>query len=304
LEEISMNFPTNRAFDAPVVGGLLHGGIWGADDSPPVLAIHGITASHLAWAAVARALPERRLIAPDLRGRGASGTLPGGWGMARHADDVVAALDHLGIERVQIVGHSMGAFVAAATARRHPDRISSVLLVDGGLPLELPPGLTLDELDRTLGPAAERLGMTFDSIESYRAFWRRHPAFAEDAPADLDAYVDYDLIGTPGAMRSRTSAEAMSFDAREQYGADVVVDALEALPGAILLTAGRGLQNERPGLYPPDALARWQQRVPELTILEVENVNHYTIAMGERGAATVAGVIRSQWAALQVADGH
>ena len=63
-------------------------------------------------------------------------------------DDVVAALDHLGVEKAQIVGHSMGAFVAAVVARRHPDRVSSLLLVDGGLPLELPPGVTLDDLDR------------------------------------------------------------------------------------------------------------------------------------------------------------
>lgn len=299
-----MSFPANGAFDAPVAGGLLHGGIWGADDSAPVLAIHGITASHLAWAEVARALPERRLVAPDLRGRGASATLPGPWGMARHADDVVAVLDHLGIERTQIVGHSMGAFVAAVTARRHPDRISSVLLVDGGLPLDLPPDTTLDDIDRALGPAAERLGMTFESTEAYRAFWRKHPAFAEDAPAGLDSYVDYDLAGEAGELRSRTSAEAMRFDSRELYGSDVVMDALEALEGAILLTAPRGLQNEKPGLYPPEVLARWQQRLLGLTILEVEKVNHYTIVMGERGAATVAGVIRSQWAASQVEAGH
>jgi pimeloyl-ACP methyl ester carboxylesterase len=299
-----MNFPANRAFDAPVAGGLLHGGIWGADASPPVLAIHGITASHLAWATVARALPEHRLIAPDLRGRGASATLPGPWGMARHADDVVAALDHLGVEKAQIVGHSMGAFVAAVVARRHPDRVSSLLLADGGLPLELPPGVTLDDLDRTLGPAAERLGMTFASPEAYRAFWRSHPAFAEHAPAELDAYVDYDLASVAGELKSRTSADAMRYDSRELYGGDIVIDALEALGGAILLTAPRGLQNEKPGLYPPEVLARWQQRVPELTILEVEHVNHYTIVMGERGAATVAGVIRSQRASLQVEDGH
>jgi pimeloyl-ACP methyl ester carboxylesterase len=224
--------------------------------------------------------------------------------MIRHADDVVAVLDHLGLERVPIVGHSMGAFVAAATARRHPDRISSVLLVDGGLPLELPPGVALDDIDRLLGPAAERLGLTFESTEAYREYWRRHPAFEADAPPDLNAYVDYDLAGVPGALRSRTSADAMRADSRELYGSAVVVDALEALDGAMLLTAPRGLLNEKPGLYPPEVLARWQQKLPGLTILEVEHVNHYTIVMGERGAATVAGVIRAQAAAERVEEGY
>lgn len=281
-----------RPFEAPVDGGLLHGAIWGSDDAPAILAVHGITSHHLAWADVARTLPDHRLIAPDLRGRGASADLPGPWGMARHADDVVAVLDHLGLDRVPIVGHSMGAFVAAAAAHRHPDRISRVILVDGGLPLELPPGVDASQIDAALGPALARLSMTFESRETYRAFWRGHPAFVDEPPADLDAYSDYDLAGVAPTLRPRPSADAVRTDSRELYGAPVVVDALTALAGATLLTAPRGLQNETPGLYPPAVLARWRAALPQLTVHEVADVNHYTIVMGERGAAAVAAVLR------------
>ncbi len=45
--------------------------------APAVLAVHGVTASHVAWRAVTRQLPELRLVAPDLRGRGAAATCPG-----------------------------------------------------------------------------------------------------------------------------------------------------------------------------------------------------------------------------------
>lgn len=283
---------TPRPFAAPVEGGLMRGGVWGADDAPALLAVHGITSHHLAWADVARALPDHRVIAPDLRGRGDSADLPGPWGMARHADDVVAVLDHLGLDRVPIVGHSMGAFVAAAAAHRHPDRISRVVLVDGGLPLELPPGVDVSQIDAALGPALARLTMTFESREAYRAFWRAHPAFVDEPPIDLDAYSDYDLTGTAPALRPRPSADAVRTDSRELYGAPIVVDSLAALEGATLLTAPRGLQNETPGLYPPAVLDRWRAALPQLTVHEVADVNHYTIVMGERGASAVAEVLR------------
>jgi pimeloyl-ACP methyl ester carboxylesterase len=55
------------------------------------IALHGITASAMAWPVVARALPaDWTVLAPDLRGRGASAGLPGPYGLDRHADDVCA----------------------------------------------------------------------------------------------------------------------------------------------------------------------------------------------------------------------
>ena len=66
------NDPTTRPvpFTAPVRGGDLAGGQWRADASGiPILALHGITATHRAWHHVADALPERRLVAPDLHAK-------------------------------------------------------------------------------------------------------------------------------------------------------------------------------------------------------------------------------------------
>jgi hydroxypyruvate isomerase len=60
--------------------------------APPVVAIHGITATHRAWPHLAAALPDRTVIAPDLRGRGRSRSLPRPVGMATHADDVAAVI--------------------------------------------------------------------------------------------------------------------------------------------------------------------------------------------------------------------
>src|SRR6478609_8095911 len=105
--------PTPVTFDVP--GGTLHGLRFGAGDRT-VLAVHGITASAMAWPAVAAALPDDwSLVALDLRGRGASREMPGPFGMAAHADDVVTAAAALGGELV-LVGHSMGAYVSVLAA--------------------------------------------------------------------------------------------------------------------------------------------------------------------------------------------
>src|SRR5687767_554152 len=95
-------------FDVPVAGGDLRVARWGSE-GPAILVLHGITASHMSWPYVARELSdEARFIAPDLRGRGGSRDLPGPYGMGAHADDCIAVLDHLGIDKAVILGHSMG----------------------------------------------------------------------------------------------------------------------------------------------------------------------------------------------------
>ena len=117
---------TYRTHDVPVGGGTLRVGEWGSHDSEhhgaTVIAVHGITASHLAWASLAKALPQVRLIAPDLRGRGRSAGLPGPYGMARHAADLEAVIQSLELPPAILLGHSMGAFVAVVAAHLYPDQ--------------------------------------------------------------------------------------------------------------------------------------------------------------------------------------
>src|ERR1039458_9650695 len=88
--------PAGNGLPVPVPGGTLVAfALAGADrQGRAVRAIHGITANSQAWLAVARALGDQaRLIAVDLRGRGASRTLPAPYGIAAHAADMLAVLE-------------------------------------------------------------------------------------------------------------------------------------------------------------------------------------------------------------------
>jgi pimeloyl-ACP methyl ester carboxylesterase len=198
-----------------------------------------------------------------------------------------------------VLGHSMGAFASLVLAHRHPARVSGLVLVDGGLPLASPEGLSNDELTRaTLGPAAERLSMVFQSREDYADFWRRHPAFVDDWNDTVAAYVDYDLTGEAPELRPSTSYEAVAEDSIELRGGVSLMAALDGLAHpAAFLRAPRGLMNETP-LYSPTDVAAWRQRLPGLTTVEVPGVNHYTILMTDRGATAVAAVVTDMFAEL------
>jgi pimeloyl-ACP methyl ester carboxylesterase len=282
-----------RAISAPVNGGQLYGGEWNPSSGTTVVAVHGITANHRNFALLAEALPGHRLLAPDLRGRGASSALPGPWGIDRHVDDVAQVITAFAPGPVVLVGHSMGGFVAAALARRFPELVSGLVLVDGGLPFPQPSGIDVDQvIEQTLGPAMQRLQRTFPTRDAYRRFWQAHPAL-QDAWSDAVAdYVDYDLVGSPPELRSSVSAQAVRQDARDQFQDPNAADVLGGFSGpARLLVVSRGLLGQPPGLYPEEELARWRIRLPSLAIDAVAQLNHYTIMLHPSGAARVAATV-------------
>ena len=291
-----------RNIDVPVDGGALRVGVWepvdaeDADAAPAVLLIHGVTASHMSWPLVAERLPFARVIAPDLRGRGRSNGLQGPAGLDAHAGDLVAVLDALGVQRTIVVGHSMGAFVALVLGEVHPDRVSRVVLVDGGLPLDLPDGLTPDEVIKlVLGPTAERLAMRFASVEAYLDFWRAHPAFRRDWTPALEDYLAYDLVGAEPQLRPATSYATLEEDSIDQNTGTAIVDALSRLRHqTVLMTAERGLLDQVPPLYSSERLPALIPAYPGLEHVAVPDVNHYTIVLSDRGADAVAAVVRER----------
>jgi lipase len=285
-----------RAISAAVDGGRLHAGDWNPSGASTVVAVHGITANHRTFGPLAEALPRDRLVAPDLRGRGASASLPGPWGIDQHAEDVARLITASGHAPAVLVGHSMGGFVAAALVRRFPDLVSGLVLVDGGLPFPPPPqGIDLDQvLAQTLGPALQRLQMTFPSRDAYRRFWQDHAAFKQAWSEAIADYVDYDLVGTPPELRSSVSSEAVLQDARDQFQDPDTADLLGGFSGPVrVLVVARGLLDQPPGLYPEEELVRWRSRVPSLFIEEVPQLNHYTIMLHPSGAARVAAAVRT-----------
>jgi pimeloyl-ACP methyl ester carboxylesterase len=291
----------SERIDVEVAGGRLATYRLGAAgaDAPPVLAIHGITSTSRTWLATARAGGDRvALIAPDLRGRGCSRALPPPFGLDAHVRDLIAVLDHLGLERSVIAGHSLGAYIAARLAVTHPDRVQRLVLVDGGLTIPGSVGADPDQfLQDFLGPTLTRLKMTFPDLATYRAWWAEHPAVAgaDVAPEDLDEYAAHDLVGDPPELRSSVNPQVVRDDGRDLSAAP---DAARLTLPAVFLCAPRGMIDDPHPMQPLAEVQEWAAADPARRRAEqVPDVNHYTIAWGAHGARAVAAAIADAVAA-------
>lgn len=107
----------------------LHFVEWPGGD-PPLLCLHGATASGYVYSALARHLaPEYRMVAPALRGNGFSDKPVDGYSGERHVSDLLELMRALRIERPVIIGHSTGGSIAALLAERCGAR--GLILLDG-----------------------------------------------------------------------------------------------------------------------------------------------------------------------------
>lgn len=284
---------TETRVQVAVEGGLMSGTLFRAGaPGTPVVAIHGITANHRSFAALAARL-DAPVLALDLRGRGASRDLPGPYGLVQHASDVAAAMGAAGISRAVVVGHSMGAFVAVRLAAAHPELVERLVLVDGGLPLEPAPQQEDLDPEDVLGPAIQRLSMTFDSAVAYREYWREHPALGPYWNSGIEEYVDADLAVVDGQLRPSAIPDAVTTNLVELDGRGDYTEQLEALELPItVLRSPRGLFDEVPALYTPEWFDSWCTRLPRMRAIQVEDTNHYTILMGT-GVDAVAHAVRT-----------
>ena len=154
-------------------------------DGDPIVLVHGFASTkevnwvHPGWV-TALTRDGRRVIALDNRGHGASAKLydAAAYHSATMADDVRALLDHLKIERADVMGYSMGARITAFLAVTHPGRVRSAIL--GGLGIRLVEGVGLPE---SIADALE--APTLDDVRDPTG--RVFRMFADQTKSDLRA---------------------------------------------------------------------------------------------------------------------
>jgi pimeloyl-ACP methyl ester carboxylesterase len=104
-----------------------------AGSGPPLLLIHGIGDSSATWRTIIPTLARRHLvIAPDLLGHGRSAKPRADYSVAAYANGMRDLLGVLGIDRVTLVGHSLGGGVAMQFAYQFPERTERMVLVASG----------------------------------------------------------------------------------------------------------------------------------------------------------------------------
>ena len=121
----------------------LHVHEYGDPAGSPLICLHGVTGHGERFRRLAEErLEGRRVIAPDLRGHGRSGSEPP-WSLDAHISDALETATALGVEEADWLGFSYGGRVAAALAAREPERVESLVLLDPAL--HLPPDSCLEQ---------------------------------------------------------------------------------------------------------------------------------------------------------------
>lgn len=272
-------------------------------DGPPVVAVHALTSSSLSFGGVAKRLAGRRpLIAFDLRGRGDSDKPSGPYGILQHVTDLDLALSRLRIDRPVLVGHSMGAYVAAALAASRPERVAEVVLLDGGHPQALPPHADPDAvLERILGPVLTRLRLRFRNPDAYLDYWRDLPYFRHvDGRSAwgpwVEAFLADDLADTahrgfrPKADELAVRADFADMSRPVLVEAGLRILARQRVP-VVVVRAERGLTPADPPVVSDDALGLLRGILPDVVEHTVADTTHYTVLLGEPGASTVADLL-------------
>ncbi|WP_327654048.1 alpha/beta fold hydrolase [Streptomyces sp. NBC_00483] len=210
----------------------------------PLVLLAGQANHHHWWDAVRDDFhPTHRTITLDYRGTGASDKPEAqeGYSTRQFADDVIAVLDALGIERTDLYGTSMGGRVAQWVAARHPDRVRRLVL-----------GCTSPG-----GPhAVER------AAEVRRALVSPEPGAAEEALTDL-MYTPAWRAAHPGPYGTLGDPDMPPHARRGHLRASNRHDAWDALPHITAPTLI--LHGDQDRLTPPDNLPLVAARIPDAT---------------------------------------
>ena len=225
----------------------LHVAEAGAGD--PVVLVHGWPQHWYCWRhVVPRLANDHRVVCPDLRGFGWSDAPRSSYAKRELAGDLIALLDAMGLDRVRLVGHDWGGFVAFLVALQAPERVSSLLALSIVHPWAGPPGLgVLPRLPLLayqplvaaplLGPLVQRLPPLYEAIFASaggRRIWTaeeraafitalREPARAE---ATSRLYRTFLLHELPAIARGTYAEEHLTVPARLVVGhSDPVVTA-------------------------------------------------------------------------------
>ena len=194
-------------FDLTVRSHCLHTQRFGSPSAPLIIGVHGLTANMKSFDFIGEQLANDafQLVALDLRGRGQSETTPPGtYGWEKHALDVFAVADVLGVGRFSVIGQSMGGSIAMKAAELDAARLDAVVLVD--VAGRVDPGVR-----PVIASVIDRVETVYSTVEAYLAAVK-----AQGLVGPWNEYWDrfhrYKVEDVDGGVRSCTSLEAVAED--------------------------------------------------------------------------------------------
>lgn len=173
------------------------------EGTPALVFVHGWSCDRSYWAGQLQPFSRQfKVVAVDLAGHGESGLGREAWTMGAFGGDVAAVVEKLGLERIILIGHSMGGDVIVDAARRLPGRVAGLVWIDTYKQLGTP--RTPEQLQAFLAPFRANF------VEATRAFVRGMFSPSSDQP--LVERVAADMSAAPPAVALGALESAVSFD--------------------------------------------------------------------------------------------
>ena len=215
----------------------------------------------------------RSLVMLDLRGTGESAVPadPATYRCDRQAEDVEALRAHLGLDRLDILGHSAGAGLALQYAVRHPDRVSSLALVN---PSPRAVGLEIADEDRRELAELRRAEPWFpEAFAAFEHIWAGDATDADWEGITRFHYARWDAAAQAMHRREQTEqnpAAAAAYYSAGAIDAGAVRDAIARLQVPVLLVAG-GYDVA----LPPKRAAEYAALFPQAQLAVLPGAGHY-----------------------------
>ena len=256
-------------------------------EGPVLLCLPGLTRNMDDFEPVVEHFAHRaRIMRMDFRGRGASDhdPDPANYTVLREAADVLALLDHLGLERVAILGTSRGGLVAMTLAGAHTDRLSGVCFNDIG-PVVEADGLAFimrylgkppvdPDFETALANLPDRMAPAFANVpqETWAAHIRRVWNVAEDGSLSLR----YDP-----ALREAVEAQMNASEAQRPPDLWPLFAALAGLPVALI-------RGENSNILSAATAAKMRAMRPDMIYAEVPDRGHVPFLDEAESLAAIA----------------
>ena len=227
----------------------------------PVLMMHGgLGLDHKSLTPWHDRLARRaRLIYYDHRWNGRSGRI-GPAGFDTWQSDAAALLDHVGIARATIYGHSYGAWIALAFAARNPERVARLILCGASPAFDYAPDLSRQERKSPAAVQALVAGLTTPPAtdDELRELWRTIlPLYFETSP--------------PPELLARTHCSAAGYaHSSAALAGFSVVASLPAMTMPMLILVGA-----HDFITPPAQAHRIAELAPDATVVELARSGHF-----------------------------
>jgi pimeloyl-ACP methyl ester carboxylesterase len=271
------NAVTNQArteemeFDLP--SGRIHAELGGNPDAPLVIGVPGLSANLRSFDVIFAALDQERhrTLAYDPRGRGRSEKTPAGtFGWPAHAADIVAMADRLGAESFDLIGWSMGTWIAMKVCELYPGRVRRLVLIDGG-------GWPDESAKPPIYAGLERLENVWPSREGFISLISQLPNYQPWNPA-WEALFNYELEDVEGGVRARSKVVGPWEDENHRMEQDPYQLWKAVTMPSLLIRAEQPIMAGLGYILNQEDTDRFTREVPG-SRAELVDANHYVVGM-------------------------